>query len=150
MVCGWVWIHKWVPNKHVFKEIGLFAQIMFLTILGTKLNMKRRFVWLCKYLLWSLIRCSYEHQTLWGNGYKHDLNVLIILHNFCVSNPTRSRCIEKYSNNIGLLNYRRLLAAWAENNYLKVRLNFLEILDYGAAQNYLNSSGMWENPTNWY
>ena len=23
-------------------------------------------------------------------------------------------------------------------------------LDYGAAQNYMNSSGMWENPTNWY
>ena len=48
--------------------------------------------------------------------------------------------------------YRRLLAAWAENNYLQERLNFLEILDsicpkkiklyYGSAQNYMNSSGM--------
>ena len=30
---------------------------------------------------------------------------------------------------VPLTNYRRLLAAWAENNYLKYRLNFLEILD---------------------
>ena len=39
----------------------------------------------------------------------------------CDLNQTRSQPI--------ISGYRRLLAAWAENNYLKVRLNFLEILD---------------------
>ena len=52
-------------------------------------------------------------------GYGHDLDLLITLHQLCVSFPTRSRCREKHIRLKAILNYceevhrPRILGEWS-------------------------------------
>lgn len=85
-------------KKTCFKEIELRAQNS-LTILGSTTI---TFGWTYMSILWErgsslqlLKRYTYELLNYKENGYKNDLDLVIVVHYLCVSYPTSSRCKAK-------------------------------------------------------